>query len=204
MVPPPDFEYPVIYPGPMQLPKQPQTPSGGKQGFGVVSGPLVTGAALIPKVPSRQWKYIVIHHSDSPVGSAAIFDKAHRARGWEMLGYDFVIGNGSMTRDGLIEVGPRWTYQLTGAHAGTPDHKFNDYGIGICLVGNFDQTQPTRAQMDSLARLVAYFMKSYHIPADHVIGHRDTKPTECPGRNMYAAMPKLRQMAQNYLRSGGY
>jgi hypothetical protein len=30
-------------------------------------------------------------------------------------------------------------------------------------------------------------MKTYHVPADHVIGHGDAKPTDCPGRFMPVA-----------------
>lgn len=173
-----------------------------QQGITAVQGPLVTGKALIPRVAPRPWKYIVVHHSDTPDGCAARFDRAHRAKGWNMLGYDFVIGNGTESGDGLIEVGPRWPIQITGAHTGTPDHKFNDYGIGICLVGNFEVTRPTARQMDSLARLVAYLQKTYNIPSKNILGHRDCKPTRCPGR--YMNIDTVRQMAQQYLRQGGY
>ena len=31
---------------------------------------------------TRDWAHIVVHHSASPTGSAASFDKAHRERGW--------------------------------------------------------------------------------------------------------------------------
>lgn len=151
----------------------------------------------IPNVPSRPWKWIVIHHSASSVGSATSIDKIHRAQGWDELGYHWVIGNGSETADGQIEVGSRWTKQKWGAHAKTPDNRYNDYGIGICLVGNFDLTRPSAAQMRSLAKLVAYLMKTYHITPDRVIGHRDTKPTHCPGANMDIAV--VRSMAQNIL-----
>ena len=89
----------------------------------------------IPPVAPRQWKWIVIHHSATTTGGAAEFDKMHKAKGWDELGYDFVIGNGSDTGNGQIEVGPRWTKQKIGAHAKSSDNRFNEYGIGICLVG---------------------------------------------------------------------
>src|ERR1041385_8262261 len=74
--------------------------------------------------------------------------------------------------------------QKWGAHAKTPDEQFNNYGIGICLVGNFDLDRPSPAQLQSVAKLTAYLMQTYHIPASHVIGHSDTKPTDCPGRHV--------------------
>ena len=42
----------------------------------------------------RPWKWIVVHHSASPAGSASKFDIEHRAKGWDELGYDFVIAQG--------------------------------------------------------------------------------------------------------------
>jgi N-acetyl-anhydromuramyl-L-alanine amidase AmpD len=111
----------------------------------------------------------------------------HRAKGWDELGYHFVIGNGTGSGDGQIEVGPRWAKQKWGAHAKTADQRYNNYGIGICLVGNFDIERPTRAQMESVARLVGYLMKTYRIPAVAVVGHSETKATECPGRHMNVA-----------------
>ena len=108
----------------------------------------------------------------------------HRAKGWDESGYDFVIGNGTDTGNGQIEVGPRWVKQKVGAHAKTSDNRYNEYGIGICLVGNFDFERPTPQQMRSLDKLVAYLMVTYHISPENVLGHRDTKSTDCPGRYM--------------------
>jgi hypothetical protein len=147
----------------------------------------------VPAVAANSWKWIVIHHSATPAGSAAFFDRAHRQKGWDELGYHFVIGNGTGSRDGQIEVGPRWPKQKWGAHAKTADNQFNDYGIGICLVGNFEIDRPTAAQVRALAKLTAYLMQTYHIPADHVIGHGQAKPTGCPGRNVSIA--EIRRLA---------
>jgi hypothetical protein len=137
-----------------------------------------------PTVAPRAWRWIVIHHSASDTGSMTLFDKEHRAKGWDGVGYHFVIGNGTGSGDGQIEVTPRWPIQKWGAHAKTLDNRYNEYGIGICLVGNFDSSRPTAKQMESLSSLVAYLMQTYRIPATNVLGHRDTKPTDCPGRNL--------------------
>ncbi len=147
----------------------------------------------VPAAPARAWKYIVIHHSDTTTGSAARFDKFHKDKGWDELGYHFVVGNGTESRDGQVEIGPRWPKQKWGAHCKTPDNRYNDFGIGICLVGNFDQGRPTSAQMQATTRLVAYLMKTYKISADNVIGHGDAKATDCPGKYMDVAL--LRRQA---------
>lgn len=133
----------------------------------------------------RQWQWIVVHHSATPNGGAARFEKAHKEKGWDELGYHFVIGNGTDTADGLVEVGGRWPVQKHGAHAKTPDNRYNDFGIGICLVGNFDETRPTPKQMASLTKLVAYLANKYNIKTSDIIGHKMTgKQTDCPGNNM--------------------
>ncbi|NUO10126.1 MAG: N-acetylmuramoyl-L-alanine amidase [Candidatus Brocadia sp.] len=131
----------------------------------------------------RDWRYIVIHHSASVSGSAAEFDRYHRGKkGWENgLGYHFVIGNGNGTPDGKIEIGNRWVTQIDGAHAGVEE--YNHYGIGICLVGNFNESSPTAAQMAALSTLVEYLQDRCHISSENVIMHRHCRQTDCPGRN---------------------
>ncbi|HEY1629116.1 MAG TPA: N-acetylmuramoyl-L-alanine amidase, partial [Tepidisphaeraceae bacterium] len=56
--------------------------------------------------------------------------------------------------------------------------------------------------MQSLAKLTAYLMRTYHISESDVIGHRDTKPTDCPGRNMNVQI--VRRMADQILVDSGY
>ena len=147
----------------------------------------------VPATKANPWKWIVIHHSATPAGSAGSFDREHRAKGWDELGYHFVIGNGTGSKDGQIEVGSRWPKQKWGAHAKTAGQEYNNFGIGICMVGNFDIDRPTATQTRALAKLVAHLMQTYHIPANRVVGHGETKPTDCPGRNCSVA--EIRRMA---------
>jgi hypothetical protein len=147
----------------------------------------------------RAWRYIVIHHSATESGNARLFDRAHRSRGWDELGYHFVIDNGLGGPDGMVEVGPRWRSQKHGAHAKTADDRFNNFGIGICLVGNFETGRPTARQMQALGELVAFLQARYNIAPSHVVGHRDTKPTACPGRHLPIAA--VRQAAGTRLAS---
>ncbi len=145
--------------------------------------------AWIPPVRDNTWRYIVIHHSATARDNAAMMDAFHRnVRGWDELGYHFVIGNGSASGDGQIEVGSRWRKQKHGAHCKTTDERFNDFGIGICLVGNFESARPSAAQLDSVHRLVDFLATRYHIPATNIIGHGEAVArareggTKCPGR----------------------
>jgi len=146
-------------------------------------------AGWIPRVREQRWRYIVIHHSATERGCAATFDKMHReVRGWDELGYHFVINNGHGGADGKIEVGSRWTKQKWGAHCGgTPNNEYNDYGIGICLVGNFQTRLPSGVQMASLRKLVRFLVGRYHIPRGNAISHRDAPnaATKCPGDRLH-------------------
>jgi hypothetical protein len=186
-LPPPNFNGPSVAPQPSKpLPQLAQAPVKRPAPQASMSG--VPREWIPPAGTARSWKWIVIHHSATPAGSARTFDRMHRDKGWDELGYHFVIGNGTDSGDGQIEVGTRWPKQKWGAHAKTPNNEYNDHGIGICLVGNFDIERPTPSQTRALARLVAYLMKTYDVPASRVLGHADTgKPTDCPGRNMNVA-----------------
>ena len=153
---------------------------------------------LPPSSVEKKWTAIVIHHSGTRNGNTAIFDKWHReSNHWQGVGYDFVIGNGSNSGDGLVEVTYRWEKQVTGAHCGgTPGNWANKDGIGICLVGDFNQTVPTSSQMQSLVKLVRYLQKRYGIPKSRIYGHGSTPGagtvTDCPGRNF--PMAELKSM----------
>lgn len=160
-----------------------------------VSLPAGFPRGIAPAAKPHAWRYIVLHHSDTPTGSAAVFDRYHReVKKWDGLGYHLVIGNGTGSRDGQIEIGPRWTRQQTGAHAGVV--KYNEDGIGICLVGDFERTRPSPAQLQATARLVAYLMKTYRIPAANVIGHKDIRGTNCPGR--FFSVAQVKRLAGQY------
>ncbi len=126
----------------------------------------------------RRWRSIIIHHSASRRGSAAQIDRWHRQRGWDGLGYDFVIGNGRGSRDGQVEVGYRWRQQLDGAHAKQP---WNRTAIGICLVGDFTRGPPSAAQLRALTRLCNFLQDYCAIPTSEVRFHREVGKTVCPG-----------------------
>jgi len=140
-----------------------------------------------PRSSSRPWRAIVIHHMASGTGSAKVIHRIHRQKGWDGLGYHFVIGNGTLTRDGEVELGYRWTYQKVGAHCRAPrdgdSNWWNRNSIGICLIGDFTQDRPSASQMASLRRLVLSLMDTYGISAGQVVPHGGVKVTACPGPN---------------------
>ena len=138
---------------------------------------------------------IVIHCSATPEGKdvrAKDIDAQHRAKGWKMIGYNYVID-----LDGTIEVGRPLT--MDGAHcntAGLSGRSYNTHSIGICYIGGIEgemnkkgQLVPkqgkdgkpiskdtrTPAQKKALAELVYKLMDEYPGIIE-VIGHRDASP----------------------------
>ena len=138
-----------------------------------------------PETAARDWKYIVLHHTASEQGDVESIHESHlqnkdkNGKPWLGIGYHFVIGNGKGMTDGGIEPTFRWKQQMQGAHAGVAD--YNQHGIGIVLVGNFEDVPPTTAQVVSVKRLVRVLTREYEIDAVQIVGHGDVKATECPG-----------------------
>lgn len=138
-----------------------------------------------PEKLSGRWRRIIVHHSATPNGNAARFDRWHRKRGMENgLAYHFVIVNGKGKDDppdGTVEIGRRWGEQLHGGHV--RGDALNDEAIGICLVGNFLHEMPTPKQIASCKALIKRLRELTGLPAAAVIGHRQApgQSTVCPG-----------------------
>lgn len=135
-------------------------------------------------VRTDNWKRIVAHHSAIKYGNAAVYDRAHRKRGMQNgLAYHFVIGNGIDSGDGEIEIGPRWTRQLLGGHV--KNYRINLTAVGICLVGNFQESHPSRRQIQAFTQLMDWLRGEVIPGARQFAGHRDLRgeQTICPGKN---------------------
>jgi len=139
-------------------------------------------------VMRRRWQFIVVHNSGTRQGSARIFDYYHRhvRRMQNGLAYHFVIGNGTSTGDGEIEIGDRWRRQINGGHVHS-DY-LNNIALGICLVGDFNRDQPTRRQLEACEELIRYLrQRCGKIDGRYAVvrPHREVNPpqwaTDCPG-----------------------
>ncbi len=143
----------------------------------------VEGQINAPRVRPGRWRYIVVHHSGTRSGSAKVFEYYHRnvRRMENGMAYHFVIGNGNGSGDGEIEVGDRWRRQIQGGHLASDE--LNEVAIGICLVGDFNQTRPTRKQIAALVELIDYLSQRTG-PRPRFRAHREInpKPTDCPGK----------------------
>jgi N-acetylmuramoyl-L-alanine amidase len=139
-------------------------------------------------VKRRRWQFIVVHNSGTRQGNARAFDYYHRnvRRMRNGLAYHFVIGNGTSSGNGQIEVGDRWRRQINGGHVHS-DY-LNNISLGICLVGDFNRDQPTRAELESCEELIRYLRErcgKVGMRSIIVRPHREMNPprwaTDCPG-----------------------
>ena len=104
-----------------------------------------------------------------------------------VFGLSFVRQNRAAREeaDGQIEVARRWSEQKHGVHCRNGKHPdVNEYGIGICLVGDLDAAPPTARQVAAAKALIAYLSSRYVIASDHVGTHASLAqtPTACPGK----------------------
>jgi hypothetical protein len=148
--------------------------------------PAVRKAIDDARVARNRWKYIIVHNSGTRQGNARIFDYYHRhvRKMPNGLAYHFVIGNGTSSGNGQIEIGNRWDRQLSGGHVHS-DY-LNYISIGICLVGDFNRDLPTKAEYEALDELIRYLRRRVgKVDGKYstVRGHREInpRPTDCPG-----------------------
>jgi len=125
---------------------------------------------------------LIIHHGggtdlepllDTSNHTAQTMEAWHLAKGWDGLGYQYVIHkNGDIWR-GRPE-------HIQGAHALGQ----NSVSIGICLSGNFDATLPTKEQENALIKLITEIRGRYPVIGDKIFPHRKYAVKSCFGRKL--------------------
>lgn len=127
-------------------------------------------------------EYIIIHHTggtdanplaDTSHHTAAMIKQWHLAKGWQDIGYHWVIEKNGKVVKGRGE-------STDGAHT----VGWNSKSIGICLSGNFDATYPTKEQETSLRTLLLDVMKRYVIPKEKIYPHRKFANKTCYGKHL--------------------
>lgn len=122
----------------------------------------------------RKIRKIIIHCSDSPWGDAITIDKWHKERGFEKIGYHYVILNGypsyaswkekkyNQALDGVVENGRN--LNEIGAHCAG----HNSDSVGICLIG---VDKFSERQFRSLKKLVVSLMEKFKLTEKDVYPH---------------------------------
>jgi len=150
----------------------------------------------------REIKYFIIHCSASEWGDVDIIREWHLERGFNDIGYHFVILNGFRTyesyvdskrvkeENGLLEKGR--DVVKVGAHV----LNMNSNSIGICLIGNKTFTSN---QYRTLFQLLKKLKTQFNIPVQNILGHYECPTGKAQGKtcpNIY--MNGLRKLFQIY------
>ncbi len=131
-------------------------------------------------MPQRHIDSIIIHCSDSTWGDRGTIDLWHRQRGWDGIGYHYVITNGVLVGDeyrprydGLIQEGR--PLNVAGAHC----KGHNAHSVGICLIG---RNHFTASQLyEALPSLLGSLLEQYDLPPEAVSGHCEFNTAKtCP------------------------
>ena len=123
-------------------------------------------------------KEIIIHHSASGFNTTiTLLDSWHFVRGFPKSSLNYFIGYHYVILEHGEVIQTRRDIEI-GAHCPP-----NDGRIGVCLMGNFTDLDPTPEQLKSLTELTIKLKILYNI--DMVFGHRDCNKTECPGDRLY-------------------
>lgn len=165
---------------------------------------------------------VVVHHSHHPVAATpdqvlpalAELCRLHVARGFESVGYHYVVdpwGTVYQGRGGLPAAdGSAPTAQPEGAHV----HGSNPGATGVVFLGDHEHEPPTPAAVDTAVRLLAWLVEAtgrdpgelvavestgggtaLHegtVEVELLAGHNTTNATLCPGQHLIELLEPIR------------
>jgi len=158
--------------------------------------------------------HIIVHHSagfntstDFAAVVAYYWDLHVNTNGWDDIGYNWLIDANGVIYEGRGD-------GISGAHFSC----MNSNTTGICLIGNFESTNPSTNAINSLVDLAAWescdknikpdsssLHTSSQLVLDHISGHRDGNSstqgcpsgTVCPGNLLYADLGSIANSVAN-------
>jgi hypothetical protein len=129
--------------------------------------------------------HVVLHHSVTKQlpEDASVEDEREQMRAIEAVGqsrfgtgisYNVVVFPSGRAYQGV-------SFNRRGTHTGG----HNSTRRSITFAGNYENAEPTRAQLDTARAIVAEGRGKWWRKDAPVEGHRDYKSTACPGKNVY-------------------
>ena len=149
----------------------------------VADATIAGGAQMRLRIPHRI-THVTLHHT----GDARILqptdDPAQRLRNlqawgardrnWWDVPYHFLMG-----LDGTVFEGRDWRFM------GETNTSYDPGGhFLISIIGNYEQQEPTSAQLEAIADLMAWALKRFNLPLDRIGGHYHYAETGCPGKHL--------------------
>jgi hypothetical protein len=106
------------------------------------------------------------------------------------IAYNFLIDNYGVPFEGRLG---GIDQPVIGAHA----LNWNTGTTGIAILGTFSSVLPSNATLGTLEDLIRWKFKvhgvnPFEVDYAHILGHRDTYATECPGQALYNGLPAIR------------
>jgi len=138
---------------------------------------------------THRWNYIVIHHSAGEYGNIEFLQKVHRERQGrdplDAIPYHYIIGNEKGLGVGVVKSDWRRYWHIWGMHVSRHNVDRNFRGLGICLIGNFENHGISEKQYRAVVKLTKELMQKYNISIENISGHGYTKgeQTKCPGKH---------------------
>ncbi|MFH1670300.1 MAG: N-acetylmuramoyl-L-alanine amidase [Patescibacteria group bacterium] len=152
---------------------------------------------------SKNVKLLVVHHTALKVTGdertpqermQALYKYHAEGLGWGDIGYHYVIDE-----NGTIYEGHAGGKGVIGGHA----YCSNTSTVGVALMGNFEEEQPTQQQYLSLKKLLAYLAQEYQINTKArilfhgkmlptIVSHGDIGRTRCSGYYLREVMGHIR------------
>ncbi|MDV9188043.1 peptidoglycan recognition protein [Streptomyces sp. SR27] len=175
---------------------------------------------LAPPTYTAETKAVFVHHTagtndytcdQSAAIIRAIFLYHVQGQGWNDIGYQFLVDKCGTVFEGRAG-------GIDKPVLGAQTYGFNTDTTGIAVLGNYNEAVSTAPVLDAIAGVAAWklglygydpagtvnlvaaadnglYKKGQVVTLNRISGHRDGYPTECPGANLYADLPTIRQLA---------
>lgn len=157
---------------------------------------------------SEKPEFIIVHHSagvnsssDWPAIVRSIWDFHVNVRGWDDIGYNYLIDPNGQIYLGRGE-------DILGAHF----CGHNSQTLGVCMLGTYIDVLPPALALQQLKSITAWQNCKLEISPTEIMyhsssemdlfglsGHRDGCATQCPGQKLYEQLPELRDEVQWYM-----
>jgi hypothetical protein len=143
---------------------------------------------------------LMVHHTASLLednrrapARARQHQRFHMDSGWADVAYHYLVD-----RNGHVLAG------RDVAFAGDTFTEYDPDGYFLVVAeGNFDVEEPSAAQLQAIADLLAWAAGEFEVSLDTIVGHRDEASTSCPGNNLYPRLGEIRALAEGRLAAGG-
>ncbi len=158
--------------------------------------------------------HLIVHHSASANTSndwgavVLSFWNFHvNTNGWADIGYNWLVAP-----NGVLYEGRGGGENATGAHFCGK----NGGTMGVCMIGTYTNTQVSADARKTLVEVLAWkacrdninpaetlLHTSSGLNLNRISGHRDGCSTECPGEQLYRALPDVRTAVQDRINACG-